>query len=416
MRLESNRMTISVLFLGIIVLAVLVPLCVGLIVAFVKGGPTVRWILGAFLGCLLLGFVGLVGMITPHDVVHRPVPVRPSSVTIAAAEQAAFMHSVIDPVLWQGNLEEELTPDVYSSLKAAACGLGLRLHETIRTASGASPEKIVLLEDSSNVDIVYLEDVRRGLKTGFLETDIAIIQTPSGFPSPTEGQLWISVSMQDEKTFPIHLNELDMGGGSIHMEQTFDTGNTSGTLKAVVRTAQNAYVEQVTFDCRSWLFEPDKFRAAVGFGRWAVIASNQTALTRQEALQQAMQTAQNYLAEQLGSSASTFAGFSLQDGGFIVDEYTQRLQGLSGPIWRAAILLDVRPERMQFLRRSVILVQQHRKHTWLNLAASLVGMMALVSLLYACINTLTKGYYAFPLAMISIVAIGIFLVFFLMLS
>ncbi|MBN1879114.1 hypothetical protein JW823_03295, partial [bacterium] len=89
--------------------------------------------------------------------------------------------------------------------------------------------------------------------------------------------------------------------------------------------------------------------------------------------------------------------------------------GISGPIWRAAILLDVRPERLNLLREIQVVEQRHVRRNWFNMIFSLVGMIVLVSLLYAVINTLTKGYYSFVLALISVLVITGFLVFFLLL-
>jgi hypothetical protein len=417
---------VTVLPLGIILLAMISAIVAGIIIAVIKGGTVIRWILGAFLVFILLGFMSVFAIrlrpvVIRNTAVPSPIAVAVESVPQYAEApdtpvQSAFLHSIMNPVLWQSNLEEELTPDVYSSLKAAACGLGIQLQETLRTAVQSTSPKIFLVEDLGNVDIVYLEELRRGLKIGFPEADIVIVQT-SADSSPASGQFWITVSKQDEVSHSLHINELD-SGGIIQMAQILVSGNIKGALKAIVRTDQNSYAKQVEYDYRPWLYAPDQFRTAVNVGRWAVIASSETVITQQQAQQQVMQTAKDYLAEQIQMQSAipsvSISDSELRDGGFIVDEYTQRLQGISGPIWRAAMLLDVRPERLQLLQNQKIIVQRHVRQNWANMLLSLAGMIVLVSLLYAVINSLTKGYYSFVLALISILVIAGFLVFFVL--
>lgn len=417
---------VTILPLGIMLLAMVLAILVGIIIAIIKGGTVVRWILGTFFVFVLLGGVSLFTLKAKRVVMHNTA--LPPQVILAEetapqyaempdnSTQSVLVHNIKNPVIWQSNLEEELTPDVYSCLKAAACGLGIQLQEILRTAAQTTPEKILLIEDLGNVDILYLEELRRGLKIGFPEAEIVIVQT-SADSSPVSGQLWITVSKQDEVSHSLHINELD-SGGIIQMAQILQSGNTKGALKAVVQTDQNSYAKQVDYDYRPWLYEPEKFRASAGFGRWAVIASTETAITRQQAQLQVMQAAKHYLTEQIQmQSAITSVSISdseLRDGGFIVDEYTQRLQGISGPIWRAGILLDVRPERLQLLQRQKIVGQRHVRQNWANMVLSLAGMIMLVSLLYGAVNALTKGYYSFVLALISILVIAGFLVFFVL--
>lgn len=418
---------VNVLPFGLLLLAIVLTILVGLVIAIVKGGPVIRWILGTFLVFVLLGFVSLFTLrfqqVAMHNTAIPPQVILAEETTPRFVEmpdtsiQSSLVDSVKNPVIWQSNLEEELTPDVYSCLKAAACGLGIQLQETLRTAAQPDPEKILLIENLGNVDILYLEELRRGLKFGFPDADIVIVQS-SADSSPAPGQLWITVSKQDEVSHSLQIKELD-SGGIVHMAQILEFGNIKGALKAVVQTDQNSYAKQVDYDYRPWLYDPEQFRAAVNVGRWAVITSSETAITQQQAQQQVMEAARNYLSEQIQMqsplSARSIGSTTLRDGGFIVDEYSQRLQGISGPIWRAAILLDVRPERLNLLREIQVVEQRHLRRNWFNMIFSLVGMIVLVSLLYAVINTLTKGYYSFVLALISVLVITGFLVFFLIL-
>lgn len=395
-----------------IILLLLLAVLIGLIItAFVKGGATTRWILGAFVGFILLGFLGLFTLRQSRPVSERIFLYSDSD----SFAQSVTVDVVKDPLLWQRNLEEELTPTVYSSLKAAACGMGIQLQQTIDTAAGQRAETVLIIENDSNVDIIYLEELRRGLTIGLPDADIAIVHTaPESSPPP--GVHWVTLTKQQEQSSPVYIYtqsfEADM---AIHRPHAFEAGNTTGTLKAVVQTDRSKYARQVEYDHRPWLWEPDKFRPAVHLGHFVVIASDKTTVSQQQAQQQVLQAARHYLAERIALPAEHISQRDLHNHRFIVDEYTQCLQGVAGPIWRAAVLLDISHRRLGALQHTGIAAQRQVMSTWLYKVLSLAGMMALVSLLYASVNALTKGYYSFLLALMSIVVIAGFLIVILLL-
>lgn len=401
-------MAISVL--AIIALLIVPALLAGIIILFIKGGPVVRRVMGIFLLLVIIGFFGLFALRLSNgrpvrEYLHQDTRFVPSSELPhqSSGFQGSTLHIDKDPIVWREGLEEEFSPDVYSGPEAAAYGLGVQLQETI-SALPQPPERIVIVEDNDGVDIALLEQLRRGLKVILPDTDIVIAtQTP-------EEEIYIALRLNDIEDRQISIPEMPNGNHSF-VSQLLHTGNR-GVLRAIVQTEDNKYAKQVDFYNCLWLYDMERFRSSLSGNQWAVIASKETAVTKEQALGQVSEAARRYLVERTGSQRVLQS--DLHSYGIITDEYTQRLQGMSGPIWRAAFLLDVSPERVQGLGRSHEIANQHLRKKWTYHVFSLLVMIALISILYLFVNSVTKGYYATRILFISVLAFLLFVVFLLL--
>ena len=124
--------------------------------------------------------------------------------------------------------------------------------------------------------------------------------------------------------------------------------------------------------------------------------------------------AANYLSDSITGSSMPGSGIQPDDirqYGFLVDEYYQQFQGLSGPIWRGAWLLDVSPQRLQQLQQDKQVITKNTRRSWAFQIVSLLGMIVLICILYAVINAMTKGYYSVISAIMAIGLIVIFVLF-----
>ena len=380
-------------------LLIALALLAGFIVLLVKGGAGVRWFFGILLLLAVIGFFGMFSMRASRLLVtHEILP--PNTTTAISVSQGAVPEIVTNDVVWRQGLEEELTPDVYSGTKIAAYGLGVQLQETI-SALPQPPKRIVIVEGNDGIDIVLLEQLRHGLEFILPDVDIVIAS------EAPEGQVWISLQLKDVESRQIKTPEI-RNGDVVHLSQLLQAGSR-GILQAVIQTPDNKFSKQVEFDRCQWLYDTDKFQSSAIGHRWAVIASKETAVTKEQALEQVAEAARQYLAEQVG--LQNVQQHDLRDYGFIVDEYTQRLQGLSGPIWRAAVLLELSPERLRMLGRDRTAVIRNVRKTWAYHIFSLVGMILLIGVLSMLVNALTKGYYS---TVIAIVAIGLVVAFVLL--
>ncbi len=401
----------SLIAFGILPIILLIGLALlaGLIILLVKGGAVVRWIVGIFLLLALVAFLGL------FTYFARPVALMPSEGSIVQIKaqpeyissipmtQNAVVDTTKETVLWQEGLEEELTPDVYSTPQLAAYGLGVQLQETFNGLP-AKPKQIQIFETKDSVDIVWLEQLRRGLKFFLSDIDIAITaETTSG--KPVAETVWISLKHEKLPTHRLTIPKLQ-NGDTISVAQMINAGNERGTLQAAVQTPDNKYAHQVEYDYRPWLHNGEYFRTLVHLRQWAVITSAETAVTAEQARSQMMESARQKLIGKIGLQSVQQS--DLQDYGFIVDEYTQRLQGSAGPIWRSAVLLEMSPERLQMLGRDRTIVVRQTRRNWAYYVVSLIGMIVLISIVGAFINALTKGYYS---VLITVAVIGIVLIF-----
>lgn len=395
--------TIILLFPAILIA---VTLFIGIIILLVKGSPTVRWSFGIFLVLLVIGFFGLFNM----KVVPRPIavtqPEPPDSQLVGAS-----VHIDKHPAIWTDGLEEDLIPDAYSSLNTAAYGLGVQLQETMDGLK-QSPKHITILENDID-DIALLEKFRSGLQYILPDVDILIASNMSSGTQISEN-IRITIKHQQNPPGEISISEID-NVDNIQMSQILHIGNKRGSLQAVLQTTDNKFAKQVEYDSRSWLQDVETFRSHVGRGQWAVIMSDETAISKEQARQQLYNNANKRVYEHLIAMGPIKRNILLDDltnYGFIVDEYYQRFHGLSGPIWRAAMLLDVSPERIQILRQHKITVNQIQRKTWIFQVFSLVGMLALISVLYLFVNAITKGYYSTTILIVAIIAFLVFLLLF----
>ena len=383
----------------IIVSLALLALLIGIIVLLIKGSPAVRWGVLVVAGIVLLLPVLLFFLAIPHQVyAPRANEARNSS--------SPSVHVVKDPTLWQSNLEEEFVADVYSSANAAAYGLGMQLEETIQTAlKNEKPTAIVLRE--FNVPFSLLEQLRQGLSTNYDDVKIVINQDQA----ESNGEVHIELEIHNERISQT-LSVPNAGSYSV----ITDISSQSGVVSAVVHTAEDKHVKEVRFDRRLWIYDTDAFRSQVGTGFWAVFASTEPAVSKKQAYNEAMRLAQQYIVEHThveGLAPHSVQLSDLQEYGLIADEYAQRLQGLGGPIWRAAVLLDVSPQRLQQLGRDKTVVIRNVRKKWVYHIFSLVGMILLIGVLSMLVNALTKGYYT---TVIGIVAIGAVVVVFVLLK
>ncbi len=383
----------SIIRIGPNIPLILLALLVGFIILMVKGSPAVRWCVLIIAGIVLLPLVAGLFLVCSHQV---PVP-QPMELTNS---QSPSVHVVKEPTLWQNNLEEEFVADTYSSTSAAAYGLGTQLYDVILAALENQPPQKINIRELDNSDFMVLERLREGLSGKFEDAKVVI----NRLDTPSPDNISIRLEIEEERSS----QTLSYPNDSSYSVIT-EIPSQAGTVRAIVHTGDDKHIKEVRYDRRQWIHDTDAFRSQVGIGSWAVYASSQPAVSKEQALNEAFQLAQQYITEKIGLHSTQLNDERVH--GFVIDEYSQRLQGLSGPIWRAAVLLDVSPEHLQTLQQSEAAVARHVRKTWIYRIFSLAGMILLISILYAFVNALTKGYYS---VIIGIIAIGILVGFVLL--
>lgn len=331
-----------------------------------------------------------------------PVISHRQAVPVTAIRSASETH--IAGPLWADGIEQEFAADVYSSPQAAAYSLGRRFFALAQQSeSNSQPGEVLLIEGSAPNEL--LMRFREGLLSQFGSAKIYIGPLPAN--PPQAGQMVVTLAQNETDGSTIRLPEISRVD-NLRNEQWLPAGNQKGTLEAAVQTAAGKYHESAAYDQRQWLDEFPQFVSRHPQGTWLAVASQETATSDFEARQQAENRAVEavfHLLENSRISLGPNYSLGLEDlkrSGFIADEYSQQFNGLAGPIWRHAVLLEVSPERLAMLRdqRAEIARTVHR--SWARLIGSFLGMIAMICVLYAFLNAATKGYYARSLAVFSL--------------
>ena len=324
----------------------------------------------------------------------------------ACSPVAVPIGSSLSGPVWDAGVEKEFTAETYSSLDTAAYGLGTALHETIEESLDTEPAQIRIL-DNNTLTHDQWNRLRQGLKDQYPNADITFgSRWTDAFP---EKSILLSVSKktQNEDTVKI-IREEHSGNFSQTYSESFLSGAVTGTLDATVETPDGKYFQTVAFDYRPWLWDMSKFESIAPQGKWLVVASEQTVTSGEEARTETMNKAAQILTDSLkqaprpGFTTAAVRSADLEQYNFIVDEYSQKLRGLAGPIYRHALLLDVHPARIDVLAQQKTQIINVQRRSWLSLIGSFAGMILLICLVYAFLNSATKGYYARSLAVLSV--------------
>ena len=140
-------------------------------------------------------------------------------------------------------------------------------------------------------------------------------------------------------------------------------------------------------------------------------------MTEAEANNQAIRSACVQIADMIGqtlpqrprrsgvpvSFAKPVNSTDILEGGFILDRFVQSFEGTTGKIWRQALLLDVSVEKLKNLAQRKAVIALARKTGFARMLFSILGLIALITVVYVFLNAATKGYYVWSLRVAGIV-------------
>ena len=150
-------------------------------------------------------------------------------------------------------------------------------------------------------------------------------------------------------------------------------------------------------------------------GHWLVGRSQKPCVSEQAAAEQAMADACSQVQRRLAEMPRQFrrrgrlravTQGELREGGFIVDRFSQGLEGTSGKIWRQAVLLDVTPKKLGRLAERQWGLWRADRAGWLRRIGSIAAILALVCVVYLFLNLATKGYYTWSLRVAAVVLLA----------
>ncbi len=300
--------------------------------------------------------------------------------------------------IWQPGIEDEFKANVYPSKLSAVRSLGLRIGEPIRQLFGdeAWPNKGILFQGSHEPDV--LDELIKAIARKFPQTQWTVApETVAVEPNEVGIRLDLAVS----EIGPAPWND-DNSGSEI----------TRGTVRASVLAGARQISINTEFTEKPWI---ENF-----YGGWnnrpntrlIIAKSSESSISEGGANRQAIADACNQLTQLLRQTSRAQATPSLPrnvtsndilERDFIVDRFTQSFDGRAGKIWRQALLIDASIGKLEQLARHKAAVAKEIKWTWARMSGSIIGLLALITVVYAFLNAATKGYYAWSLRIAGIV-------------
>jgi len=358
---------------------------IGLVAAFVKGGRGVR----TGIAVLALAVLLVVSALFFWQRAERHQMERATHLREASA-------------IWHESLVDQYPADVYPSRRSAARALGIRLaaalEETEYHQEGAGTfrrRRVCFNRDPSSPGL--MEIVAEGYGNC--------------------GGTW-SLSPSAEHEVVVTLGVIDLQSGPAPWSAGTDKADR-GTLQAHAEIKGGAsIIVTADFVDKPWVENISAFLGRDPSRQFAFVRSQDCCTTREEARAQAIDEARNRILRQTARTRfgrrSTAMVFPES---LIVDSFSQRLSGgLTGPMYREALLVDVSPERTEALVLQVAETHRSERLTWMRHAMKLAGMLALICVVYVFLNAATRGYYTWALRAAVVCAVGAVVLLFLLMS
>ena len=316
---------------------------------------------------------------TPHYEV-MPIP------------QATAQSEDTDAAIWLPGIEDQFEANVHPSKLSAVRSLGLQIGESVRDVFGeTSPGGLVLFQGAHE----------RGLIEEFARaTDRVFPDTPWKIAPETVPVLKDEVGIRID-IVKVQTNPAPWSNGS---------GNemSSGTIQASVLAGDRQACIRADFVDKPWVEDFSAFFNTMPNSQFIIAKSSESCMTEAEANRQAMQNACKQVADMLGQNPLRRSGVPISfakpvnsadilEGDFILDRFVQSFEGAAGKIWRQALLVDASAAKLKNLTQRKAVVALARKTGFAKMFFSIVGLILLITVVYAFLNAATKGYYTWSL-------------------
>ncbi|MBN1507486.1 MAG: hypothetical protein JW955_11605 [Sedimentisphaerales bacterium] len=303
--------------------------------------------------------------------------------------------------IWSDGVEQEFKADIYSSKLAAVRAAGLQLAKSIRQLApdaNSLPRVVVYQETQEYSLVAELRDaIRRALPNVSCD-----IQAGEKGARPDNLGVMLAYSPADWQTHPAPWAKPGETG-AISGQFYISLYAPSGNVRVPVRFTEKPWVESFATFAST---RPDQ--------HFIVARSNGTCTSDAEAHQQALNDAKGRIVDLLNKSTRhgpfvlpepqvKITTTDILQGGFIVDQFAQSLEGSVGKIWRQAVLLDVSGSKLAKLLALKVHESRRMRTTWARMGLSVIGVTVLIGVIYFFLNMATRGYYEWSLRIAGIV-------------
>jgi len=327
---------------------------------------------------------------------HRPV-VLPSRYLSSGADSARSEQSAA--AIWLPGIEDEFKANVYPSQLSAVRSLGLRIGEAVRRVfdAQASPSRFVLFQGAHDRGLI--EAFGEAITRAFPETRWSV--EPETVAVQTD-EVGIRLDLVEVRTYPAPWRR-----GS-------ESEVTSGTIQASVLAADKQATIRADFADKPWVEDFSGFLNAKPNGRFIIARSTGSCMTEAEANHQALDNACAQVTELLSRVSRRRSGVparlasrvdsdDILEADLVLDRFVQSFEGSAGRIWRQALLIDGSAGKIEQLAYRKAVVARAMKMRWARMFFSVVGLLALITVVYAFLNAATKGYYVWSLRIAGVV-------------
>lgn len=314
-------------------------------------------------------------------------------------ESISTNHEDTTAAIWLPGIEDEFEASVYPSKLSAVRSLGLRIGEPIQHVFGAQtlPARIILFNGAHDHGLI--EELRRAIAQALPETNLAI--------EPE------TVAVQTDEV-GIRLDLLKVQVLPTSWQKEPKSSMIGGTYQASVLAADKQASIQADFVEKPWVENFPGFLNTRPNSRLIIAKSADSCMTESEANHEALENACTLIAQMLGESSRRLSGIpapfarpvnstDILEGDFILDRFVQSFKGTAGRIWRQAFLIDASAEKLAKLAHRKAVTTRARKMSWARMFFSIVGLLVLITVVYAFLNAATKGYYVWSLRIAGII-------------
>lgn len=294
--------------------------------------------------------------------------------------------------IWLPGIEDEFKANKYPSKFSALRALGLRIDEPIRQLLGDQqwPNRAIVFQGGHAKDL--LDEFIKTVASKFTQTKWTVApETVAVQPD----EVGVRLDLSAFQSSPAPWSNGDSGSEITH-----------GTIRTTVLAGSSQTSISADFEEKPWI---ENF-----YGVWnnrpnrrlIVAKSSESSISEGGANSQAIADACNQLTQLLRQTSQAQVTPSLPrnvtsndilERDFIVDRFTQSFDGRAGKIWRQALLIDASVGKLEQLARHKAVVARAEKWSWARMIGSVVGLLALITVVYAFLNAATKGYYAWSL-------------------
>ncbi|RKY06619.1 MAG: hypothetical protein DRP66_08440 [Planctomycetota bacterium] len=372
-----------------------------------------------------LGVVALIAVVLLGAILFTRPSVRTQKQVMQIKLRAPTAQATKESAIWHEGVEKQFLADVYPSRRAAVLALGRQIAETTiqsYLADAQVSRQIALLQDDHDRGLLtelarQIEQYSSQHGTGKPIT-CRVLQNLGSDPwrtdtdntMATQLKLWVRLGFDDAQTKRMSWNDDKASSGKVWLK----VKGPDGISSTEVRFAEKPWVESF----------PD-FLSSNPSRDLALARSADSCISRQEAHRQALADATSRISQMLRSLqrdssvvpvSMEITENDLSSGKFIADTFTQRFSGLAGPIWREAILIDTSQSKLNKLAERKITITREKRLDWAKMAGTLIGMFALICVVYLFLNAATRGYYAWSLRIVLMAVLGIAMFLFLILA